>query len=705
MKKRLFLYFFCLCIVLLAIWYGIFRPSGRYSIDMAIPSDAIVTIRTPSFQEIYNNLSPNTIWKSLKKYPSFKEYHQNIERIDSLGKTHSNLRKLILDRPFAISVHLTPTTTCDLLYVCDLQKLNMIQNFEALLPGLLKDYGIQIIPQENHIQHLLYGQNIFYYSFKDNLLIGSFNEALVQKALKSCEQHKGEKKKKHPDDISVDINHKELDKWLSTSAIFDSSFTGPSFLDSTSLDFQLKKEEISLSGTTHFLKANSLWPEILQHTTGNASEIKRIIPDNTAAYFSFCFPSFRDLKDSLTYHSQQHYPETYQLYETSLQKLNKYLKIDLLDLFTSWIGSEITLVKPAYDSEQQLQTVVLAVQCKDKNLAKDQLDYLGEQIRIRTPVKFKTINYNGYEINYLSLKGFFRLFAGGLFDRLEKPYYTIIDNYVLFSNSPAALTQIIKKYILGQTLENNEKYKQLISQLNNHSNLYAYLNAANVYRYLYLSLPEQSKPSLLQNKGAVLSFENLALEFVQENGHLKTNIIATHDANAPEEFEIQELNEAFENLADEVESGRYHPVLPDSIVVSTLTDFTYETADLTMKGRLLDGEPNGFWNFYDKQAAFIGQFPYKNGKPDGTARLFYTNQKIRAEITYENGEIRTFREFFPDGTPRTELEYRKGKRQGEAKFYYSTGHLLCEGKYKKGKRTGNWQYYKVTGEIEKKIKF
>lgn len=183
--------------------------------------------------------------------------------------------------------------------------------------------------------------------------------------------------------------------------------------------FSIEKEEISLSGTTHFLKANSLWPEILQHTTGNASEIKRIIPDNTAAYFSFCFPSFRDLKDSLTYHSRQHYPETYQLYETSLQKLNKYLKIDLLDLFTSWIGSEITLVKPAYDSEQQLQTVVLAVQCKDKNLAKDQLDYLGEQIRIRTPVKFKTINYNGYEINYLSLKGFFRLFAGGLFDRLE----------------------------------------------------------------------------------------------------------------------------------------------------------------------------------------------------------------------------------------------------------------------------------------------
>lgn len=705
MKKRLFLFFFSVCIIVFSIWYAVFRQSGRYSIDMAIPPDALLTVRTPSFQEIYNKLSPNTIWQSLKKYPAFGDYQRNIEWADSLGKTHTNLRKLILDRPFAISLHLLPDATCDLLYVCDLQKLNVIQNFETFIPGLLKDYNIQILKQEDRVQHLLYGQTTFYYTFKDNLLIGSFHERLVRNALKSCEQRKGGKKKHYRDDISVDINHKELGRWLNHLLTSDFPFLNASFLDSTSLNFQLKKEEILLSGTTHFLNGNALWPEILKHTKGNVSEIKKIIPDNTAAYISFCFSSFPDLKDSLIYHSRQKYPEIYQSYESSIQKLNKYLTIDIPDLFTSWIGNEITLVKPAYDGEQQLQAIVLAVQCKDRHLAKDQLDYLGEQIRIRTPIKFRTINYNGYEINYLSLKGFFRLFAGGLFDRLEKPYYTIIDNYVLFSNSPAALTQIIKKYILSQTLENNEKYKRLGDQLNGHSNFYAYLNAAPIYRYLYLSLPEQSKHSLLQNKGAVLSFENLGLEFIQEKEHFKTSIIATYNANAPAEFAIKELNEEFENLADEIESGRYYPVLPDSIVVSTLTDFTYETADFTMKGRLKDGNPNGFWNLYNKQSEFTGQFPYRNGQPDGIARLFYNNQKIRAEITYNAGEIRTFREFLPDGTLRTELEYRKGKRHGNAKFYYSTGHLLCEGKYKKGKRSGSWLYYKVTGEIEKKLKF
>ncbi|MEI3419701.1 MAG: hypothetical protein V8R91_00795 [Butyricimonas faecihominis] len=60
--------------------------------------------------------------------------------------------------------------------------------------------------------------------------------------------------------------------------------------------------------------------------------------------------------------------------------------------------------------------------------------------------------------------------------------------------------------------------------------------------------------------------------------------------------------------------------------------------------------------------------------------------------------IAGYKEFFPDGTLRTEIAYRKGLRHGTAKFYYNTGHLFCEGRYKNGRQTGKWRYYKVTGE-------
>ena len=67
-------------------------------------------------------------------------------------------------------------------------------------------------------------------------------------------------------------------------------------------------------------------------------------------------------------------------------------------------------------------------------------------------------------------------------------------------------------------------------------------------------------------------------------------------------------------------------------------------------------------------------------------------------MTYKNGLIAGYKEFFPDGTLRTEIAYRKGLRHGTAKFYYNTGHLFCEGRYKNGRQTGKWRYYKVTGE-------
>ena len=94
----------------------------------------------------------------------------------------------------------------------------------------------------------------------------------------------------------------------------------------------------------------------------------------------------------------------------------------------------------------------------------------------------------------------------------------------------------------------------------------------------------------------------------------------------------------------------------------------------------------------------LGQFPYGDGKIDGVAPFFYENGDLLAQVTYKNGLIAGYKEFFPDGTLRTEIAYRKGVRHGTVKFYYNTGHLFCEGRYKNGRQAGKWRYYKVTGE-------
>lgn len=141
------------------------------------------------------------------------------------------------------------------------------------------------------------------------------------------------------------------------------------------------------------------------------------------------------------------------------------------------------------------------------------------------------------------------------------------------------------------------------------------------------------------------------------------------------------------------------------MAVSTREEYAYTTETLKFEGKLVQGDPDGLWFVRDRGGKAVAQYLYRKGKPDGIARFFYPDGGTSALVEYEEGEIKTVKEFFPDGTLKTELEYNRGVRHGKVRFYYSTCHLRGEGKYKKGKRSGAWKYYRVTGELEQKLKF
>ena len=57
------------------------------------------------------------------------------------------------------------------------------------------------------------------------------------------------------------------------------------------------------------------------------------------------------------------------------------------------------------------------------------------------------------------MKGFFRLFFGKLFDKFEKPYYTYVDDYVVFSNKAASLLSFVEDYEQKNLLKDNPGFK------------------------------------------------------------------------------------------------------------------------------------------------------------------------------------------------------------------------------------------------------
>ena len=695
----------CAILLVLAgtIWLLVFRKAGKYTVQQGIPENAVFVIETPSFNSIRDKLYRNKMWTFLKEYPYFETYQHNLHLADSLCDAYPVLRKWLTDRPFAVSCHPVAQGKYDFLYVCDLGKLNVIQVFDGIVAGLLEKGKLQ---KQGELTEVNLNGVKWYYTIRANLLLMSFSPVLVGEGIEACTHPlEKEREKGAEGDVVLDLNHQRLEKWLSVLLGNGLPIADSSALDRTGLAVNLKDKSLNFWGITYPNRNRFSLLSALNLMDGAKSEVKKIAGDHIAAYLSFCFPSFEELENILLEECQVNHLEQYTEYEKTLRRLNKYLGVDLAELFTSWMGNEIAIIKPAVDKENRLDNLVLAVKSKDIDLAKDQLGYLTEQISRKTPVRFREMEYNGHKINYLSLKGFFNLFLGSLFRKFDRPYYTFLGDYVVFSNSSSTLAAMIKDYSLGNTLEQDENYNKVMSQLGTKNNVYGYVNSSETYEYLYLTLPVHSRNEFVKNKGAFRSFESVGFAMKNAGSGYETQMIASHNVEAPQDYEIKKLSRKLEDGADRIESGFYLVVIPDSVAISTRGDYAYQTEDLKWEGKLSNGDPEGIWNIYDRRGKAVAQYIYRQGKPHGEARFFYPNGVVAAGVLYEEGKIKMYKEFFPDGTLKTELEYNKGVRHGEVRFYYSTGHLLGEGKYKKGKRTGTWKYYRVTGELERKMKF
>lgn len=704
MRKSLLLTFAILVVLGVAIWFWMFRKAGRYELGQGIPADAVFVVETPSFNSIHERLRRNRIWTSLKAYPSFEAYQATLNAADSICDVHPVLKKLLTDRPFAVSCHRVAASEYDFLYVCDLGKLNVIQTLDGALATWLNDEKLSV-QRKGEIREIRMDSLSVFYAIRANLLLASLSEKLVQKAVADCGNETEIAYKAGGGDVVLNMDHYRLDGFIGSLSGMPAQKEDSSALQTTRLVLNLTDEALVFKGETLPNRKQFSLLSALNLMNGARSRVKEIAGLHTAAYISLCFGSFPELEAILLENYKASNLKEYSEYERSVSRLNKFLGVNVAELFTSWIGNEIVFIKPEVEQEKRLDNVVVAVHSKDIDLAKDQMAYLTEQIERKTPVRFKAIQYNGHVINFLSLKGFFNVFLGGWFKKLDKPYYTFLGDYVVFSNSSATLATMIKEYSLGNTLANDEKYNVLMDRFGNGNSVYGYINSPGTYEYLYNFLKPEERKELANNKGAFESFECVGFVLANAGSGFETRIVACHNVNASEEYRVRELNSRLEDLADRIESGYYYPVIPDSVAVSTRGQYGYHTQDLALDGKLSNGNPDGVWNVRDVRGQLVGQITYRDGVRQGDACFFYPGGAARARLLYDKDKIVSYREFFPDGTLKMEVEYNKGSRHGEVKFYYSTGHLQGEGKYRKGKRTGTWKYYRVTGEVERKMKF
>lgn len=615
-----------------SIVYLFVSPDHNIQQIYLVPEDAAFIIQSSAPVEDWEKFSGSETWQCLKKAKSFEEVTENVEKFDSVVKSNKVLLSLVGQRDMLISLHKTRATDWDFLLILDMQKASKMDILKEQVETVLGMSGFTVTNRIHNGVNILEmrdadTRDIFYIAFVDNHLVGSYTSGLVESAIDSRNKPK----------IGLDRSFIETEKLVSGKGLvrvfvnyarvpqFMSIYlgTGNEYIDlfSKSMNFAglyLNSDNNRMEVKGYTLRKDSADPYVTALLNSGKHKMKahQILSGRTALYTNIGFDNpvtfVKELETALSVHDKQ----LYDSYISSRKKIESLFGISLEDNFLSWMSGEFALTQSEAGLLGREPELILAIRAKNMKDARKNMGLIEKKIKHRTPVKIKTVTYKDFEINYVEIKGFFRLFFGKLFDKFEKPYYTYVDDYVVFSNKAASLLSFVEDYEQKNTLEKNAGFESALSYLKSSSTLFLYTDVRKFYTQLKPMMNPATWKEIQSNKDVLYSFPYWTMQIIGDGQSASLQYVMDYSPYKPEEAVVMD--------ADEEDEEADTDALSEKEQLSELESFYVEK----FEGSVLR-------EFYP-EGALKSETEVKEGKRHGRYREYYENGKLKLRGKYSN---------------------------------------------------------------------
>lgn len=669
MKKRnIFLLVLALIVGFAAYQVYVFYLDDNDNIQSIylVPKDAVFVMETQEPIDNWSTVSKSEIWQHLNTNAYFNTLAKNLNTLDTLFKQKQSVFNKIGDRELLISAHVYAPKKYGFLYVVDLQKIAKLNLLKNNLNSLVNNQ-FKVSKRKYHEHEIteiydLKKRETLYISFIKNQMIASYVHLLVEASIDQyLEPEIGRnlnfiEVKKHVgynDMFRLYFQYDFLNKYVNVFSNEPSELVNSisKSLEFSGFSFDLDENNITANGITNSNDQASLYIKALQKSGKGKRTISEIAPKQTAVYLSFAFSSFSEFYNNFeTVYKEK--PEQFKSYIDGTEQVENFLKIDLKKHFMSWIDDEIALLQIHSSVSQSKKDIALVLKAKDSEDAKENLDFILEQIRKRSPAKFKEIDYKGYPINFMSIKGFFKIILGDLFKDIDKPYFTIIDEFVVFSNHPNTLKSIINNHINKETLESFKPFNTFNNSFDNRSSVFAYINTPNLYNSAYNFVDSATKKQLKTNKDYFICFPQIGIQLTPEKSYFESKIVMSYET-------------------------------PDSVK----SNYTFSDTVIT-------------------------ETPQNQTTINDTSQTEISKDSINEETVFNISEIfptdltaDEFSKNHSNGNLRFSVELKDGLKHGKYKEYYKNGVLKISGKYRKDEQVGAWKIYDLEEDLIFKKRF
>lgn len=610
-----------------------------------IPEDAIYVFESEKPLSKWDELNQNELWQFLKKHPYFASIQEDVDYLNAMLEGNRKLLKLVGNEKFICSAHLISKDNYDFMFAIDLSATNELLGSSGNLSKLLTQAGIKVT-KSDHLNFEIIActdQNNsppLYLSKVENFLVCSYNLPILRKSIEAYTNplfaqnenfSKVYRKIGGSDFGALYVQWEFMDDYLSLYQKSESDWL-KSIAESMTFgafDLTLNDRSIVLDGVAHQRDSNSSYLSALMKSGAGVSSVDQVLSNRTAYFWSLCFNDAASLYQNLTNSLEQNGHELAN-FEKNKNRIENYLKISLEKDIISWIGNELVVAQSKKFKVGTKDEYFAYIKLKNKNLAREKLEGLSLQVKKRTPAKFKQLHFRSYTIQYVELKGTFKLLFGSLFDKFETPYYTFIGDYVVFSNSAMGVVGLIEDFEHKRVLANAVNYHKPKSE--SHSAL-LYVAPYNTFAALSSKLARDKNSDFAKSKEHFEGFGGFYLSLQS-----RKDLIEFHS----------ELHMLLPELSEQISSADIRSLWQQRVPVQ-------------------NDEPQFVLRIIE----------------DGVYKQYYPNsERIFIDAKTKWGIMHgKYAEYHPNGTLKAKGKYRKGQRSGVWKFYNNKGEQVAKKRY------------------------
>ncbi len=631
-------------------WY--YSRGISVNVFQHIPEDAIYIIETTEPIKTWTDVSGSAMWKHLQKNAYFSKLTSSANSLDSMVRENDKIFNVLGSRSLVVSAHMVSAKKYDFLFLVDIESASGIKFLEEYVTTIASEKLIFSKDKYNDFEIMkMYSKadsSTLYFTIVNTYLCASFNYQLLKNSIDaSGGKNIGNSNAfaKISEDIKssgimrVFLNYDRLDDYMTCYMDGQNEYVSylSKALDLTGLSMEQKDELISLKGFTKTKDSVSSYLEALKHSGKGRSLASDIAPARTSFYMSLGFKNFTEFFNNVEVELKKDVKE-YDDYQSNIKTIENFLDISLKENFMSWIGEEVAFIQLQSAGEGLDNEVALILQTTDIEFAKKNLDLVAKKIRHRTPVKFKEVDYKGYKINYLSVKGLFRVLLGKFFARYDKPYYTIIKDKVIFSNHPQVLESMIDDYLLGNTLEKQDNYRNFRDKFYSRSSVFIYISTPILLGTMKNIANKETKADMDKNKEFITCFRHIGFQLTPNDENFETTFA--------EQFVDPNV------IVPDDEDGN------DDVIADTLSKDSIN-------------------------ALFKLPYLYPKNPNDKIYKEFYadsTTKKFEVELRYgfKDGD---YTEYYESGETKMKGKFKKDKRSGTWRYYSVEGKLIAKKKF------------------------